>query len=81
MLRFGEKLRTLRTAHGMTLQELANELGYTNHTYINLVEIGKKKPSLELAIRVARLFRVTTDQLVMDELELSEPTASDDDAS
>lgn len=76
MQRFGEKLRTLRTAHGMTLQELANELGYTNHTYINLVEIGKKKPSLELAIRVARLFHVTTDQLVMDELELNGETNS-----
>ena len=78
MLRFGEKLRALRTAHGMTLQELAGELGYTNHTYINLVEVGKKKPSLEFAIRVARHFHVTTDELVMDELDLHQPTTDTD---
>ena len=39
--RFGEKLRTLRVRHNMTLKELANELGLTAHGYISELEAGK----------------------------------------
>ena len=72
MQRFGEKLRTRRTRHGMSLRELASQLGYQAHVYISLVEHGKKRPSLELAMRVAHLFNVSIDRLVNDELELEE---------
>jgi transcriptional regulator with XRE-family HTH domain len=70
--RFGEKLRTLRVRHNMTLKELANELGLTAHGYISELEAGKKVPTAELALNVARLFEVTTDELLRDELELSD---------
>jgi XRE family transcriptional regulator of biofilm formation len=70
MQRFGEKLRILRTQHGMTLQELAYKLGLTAHGYISELESGKKKPTAEFILNVARLFNVTTDQLLKDELEL-----------
>jgi XRE family transcriptional regulator of biofilm formation len=70
MQRFGEKLRRLRTEHGMSLQELAYKLGLTAHSYISELESGKKKPTAEFILNVARLFNVTTDQLLKDELEL-----------
>ncbi|HEX8650197.1 MAG TPA: helix-turn-helix transcriptional regulator [Pyrinomonadaceae bacterium] len=70
--RFGEKLRTLRVRHGMTLKELANELGLTAHGYISELEAGKKVPTAELVLNVARLFEVTTDELLRDELELTD---------
>ncbi len=70
MQRFGEKLRILRTQHGMSLQELAYKLGLTAHSYISELESGKKKPTAEFILNVARLFNVTTDQLLKDELEL-----------
>lgn len=70
MKRFGEKLHTLRVQRGMTLKELALALGHTSHGYISEIESGKKKPTAELALNVARLFNVTTDQLLKDELEL-----------
>jgi transcriptional regulator with XRE-family HTH domain len=70
MQRFGEKLRILRKQHGMTLKELARELGYSSYTYINAIELGKKRPSLELVVTIANLFNVSFDQLMRDELEL-----------
>jgi transcriptional regulator with XRE-family HTH domain len=70
--RFGEKLRALRIRHGMTLKQLARALGRDAHGYISELETGKKVPTVEIVIRAARLFNVTTDQLLKDELELDE---------
>ena len=73
MQRFGEKLRVLRTQHNLTLRDLAAQLGYTAHGYVNAVEKGRKKPSLEFVLKIAALFDVTADQLLRDDLEI-EPT-------
>ncbi len=70
MRRFGEKLRSLRTNRQMTLKELATALGLTAHGYISEIESGKKKPTAELVLKVARYFRVTTDVLLKDELDI-----------
>ncbi len=69
--RFGEKLRTLRVRHDMTLKELASKLGFTAHGYISELEAGKKMPTAEFVLNVARLFDVTTDELLRDELDLT----------
>ena len=69
--RFGEKLRSLRTRRGMTLKELALALGMHAHGYISELEAGKKTPTVEVVLRAARLFGVTTDELLCDELELT----------
>jgi len=71
MQRFGEKLRTLRRQRGMTLKELSRELGFKSHSYISTMEFGKKKPSVELVVKIADLFGVTTDQLLNDDLEVA----------
>jgi transcriptional regulator with XRE-family HTH domain len=70
MQRFGEKLHFLRSSKTMTLKELACALGLTAHGYISEIESGKKKPTAEFVLNVARYFNVTTDQLLKDELEL-----------
>ena len=70
MQRFGEKLHVLRTSRQMTLKELAAALGLTAHGYISEIEAGKKKPTAEFVLRVARCFDVMTDQLLKDELEI-----------
>jgi transcriptional regulator with XRE-family HTH domain len=70
MQRFGEKLRSLRTGRRMTLKELACALGLTAHGYISEIEAGKKKPTADFVLKVARYFDVTTDQLLKDELEV-----------
>jgi transcriptional regulator with XRE-family HTH domain len=70
MQRFGEKLRILRERRGMTQRDLAYALGYVTSGYISEVETNKKKPSLDLVLKVAQVFQVTTDQLTRDDFEL-----------
>ncbi len=67
---FGQKLHFLRTRNNFTLQQLANKLGLTAHGYISELENGKKLPTAEFTLKVARLFNVTTDELLKDEIEL-----------
>ncbi|MBZ0316723.1 MAG: helix-turn-helix domain-containing protein [Anaerolineae bacterium] len=73
MQRFGEKLKTLRMYHSLTLTEMARQLGYTTHGYLSELEHGKKLPTIEFVLSIARLFNVTTDELLKDELELTIP--------
>jgi len=70
MQRFGEKLRVLRNRHGMSLRQLSDDLGFSSRGYVGDLESGRKKPSLEVALKIARLFDVSLDSLVKDELEL-----------
>jgi transcriptional regulator with XRE-family HTH domain len=70
-MQFGEKLRLLRKRHGVTQQQLAEHFSY-NKSYIGALEHGRTKPSLTLAIAVARYFGVSVDMLIRDERELEE---------
>jgi transcriptional regulator with XRE-family HTH domain len=54
----------------MTLKELAGVLGLTAHGYISELEAGKKIPTADFVLKVARLFDVTTDELLKDEIEI-----------
>ena len=71
MRKFGAKLKALRTARGMTLQKLASALGYSAHGYISEIESGKKQPNVEFVLAAAKLFDVTTDELVRDHLKVN----------
>ena len=63
-------IRRLRFDHDeMTQEELANRAGCTRQTIIAL-EQGKYVPSLELAFRIAKAFRVTLEEVFQYE-ELS----------
>jgi transcriptional regulator with XRE-family HTH domain len=70
---FGAKLRQLRTEHELTLKELAARLGLQAHGYLSEIESGKKSPTTDLVLGVARLFRVSTDVLLKDEFVLYQP--------
>ncbi|MFV9505667.1 MAG: helix-turn-helix domain-containing protein [Oscillochloridaceae bacterium umkhey_bin13] len=70
MQRFGAKLRTLRQRHGLTMRDLADQLGLGSHGYIGDLESGRRQPSLELAVKVADLFGVPLDQLARDDVEI-----------
>jgi transcriptional regulator with XRE-family HTH domain len=69
MRRFGEKLRTLRKRHHLTQRDVAHELE-VQHGFVHKLETGQKRPNVEHILKLARLFGVTTDQLLMDELEV-----------
>jgi transcriptional regulator with XRE-family HTH domain len=72
MQKFGEKLRALRKQRGLTMRQLAKELGFATHGYIGDLESGRGKPSLELALKIANYFGLSVDQLARDELDVDE---------
>jgi transcriptional regulator with XRE-family HTH domain len=70
MQRFGEKLRTLRQRRNLTMRELATALEIAPFSFISKLEHGSQMPSPELIVKIARFFDVSTDQLMLDEIDL-----------
>ena len=50
-------LKELRTAKGMTQEQLASECG-VQRTTITMIELGENKPSVELAKKLGIIFEV-----------------------
>jgi putative transcriptional regulator len=59
------RLRELRTAMNWSQADLAQELGVSRQT-VNAIETGKYDPSLPLALRIARLFKRTVEDIFQD---------------
>jgi transcriptional regulator with XRE-family HTH domain len=59
----GPRLRTLRRDRGLTLQALAATTGISVST-LSRLESGRRRPTLDLLIPLARAHRVALDQLV-----------------
>ena len=59
------RVRACRDALGWSQGELARRVGVSRQT-INAVETDKYDPSLPLALRMAKLFAVTVEQLFID---------------
>ncbi|MFB7613343.1 helix-turn-helix domain-containing protein [Kitasatospora sp. NPDC056181] len=59
----GPRLRALRRDRGLTLEALAEESGISVST-LSRLESGKRRPTLDLLIPLARTHRVALDQLV-----------------
>ena len=56
------RIRELREAHGWSQGELGERLGVSRQT-INALETGKYDPSLPLALRIARLFGTSVEEI------------------
>lgn len=59
----GPRLRALRHDRGLTLEALAETTGISIST-LSRLESGKRRPTLELLVPLARAHRVALDQLV-----------------
>lgn len=70
LIKFGEKLQALRLERNLTLQQFAESLGYSAHGYISELESGKKTPTVEFVLSVSRVYNVSIDILLKEELEL-----------
>jgi len=56
-------IRRLRSEHGdMTQQELADYVGVTRQT-INAIELEKYSPSLEVAFKIAAVFKTPLEKV------------------
>lgn len=63
MVKFGNKLRTLRTETGMTQTELARILKISK-SVVSYYELQERTPSPDVLVRLAEVFHVTTDYLL-----------------
>ena len=61
--KFSIRLKELREANGISQQQLANKLGYTQ-VCISRWESSNRQPNLDDVIIVAMFFNVTTDYLL-----------------
>ncbi|MEM4188687.1 MAG: helix-turn-helix transcriptional regulator [Candidatus Hadarchaeum sp.] len=56
------KLKVYRAMHDLTQEDLAQKLGVTRQTII-AIERGKYDPSLLLAFKIARFFKVKIEDI------------------
>jgi transcriptional regulator with XRE-family HTH domain len=62
---FASQLRRLRVQRQLSQRALARQLGLASPTYIGILEADRGKlPSLELVVRIADFFGITTDDLL-----------------
>ena len=66
---FGRRIQDCRQRQGMKQEELA-ELSKLSTAFISAIERGVKKLSLEAFIRIANALNVSSDELLMDCLEV-----------
>ena len=59
------RLKVLRAERNLTQAQLADALDVSRQT-INAIETGKFDPSLPLAFRAARLFRLRIEEIFID---------------
>lgn len=78
---FGEKLRKARLEHGLTQGELAQRLGLASHSHIAKLEANEDAPSLNLAVRVARILQISTEYLLRDTMHIEPIIALKTDSS
>jgi transcriptional regulator with XRE-family HTH domain len=78
---FGNRLRALRLQQHLSQRDLARTLGLASRAYIGGLESDQGKlPSLELVVRMADLFGVTTDDLLRGVMPASARSADPGDA-
>lgn len=68
-MRLSEKLSFLRKEHGITQQELAEKLNVSRQA-ISSWERGTSEPSTENFVRIGKLFGVSVDALLNDDVQI-----------
>lgn len=63
---FKDNLRLLRRACGFSQEEVANVLGVDRSAY-SYYESGKTEPNMRNLVKIARMYRVSTDTLLDNE--------------
>lgn len=72
MTDFGPRLRQLREARNLTQREVADLLAI-DYMQVYRYEKGVNLPSVETAVRLARILQVTTDELLTGDGAAPEP--------
>lgn len=74
MIEFGNRIKELRNQKSLTLEQLAQRLGVSK-SLICAYEAGTRLPSLEMLVKLANSFSVSTDYLLgVDKKQLIDVT-------
>lgn len=63
-IQLAENLRRLRTDHDYTQTQIGDKLNISRQAYSNY-ETGKRIPDLDILIRIADIYHVTLEQLIL----------------
>lgn len=69
-LQLTKNLHNYREAHGYTQEKVGKYLNITRQAYSNY-ELGKRDPDLDLLIKLAELYGITLNQLIVDSYSAS----------
>ncbi len=69
MERFEEKLRTLRNRDRLSQKQLGDMLGI-HRSHIGKIEQSQKTPNAAMILKIADIFEVTPNQLMLDDQEV-----------
>lgn len=61
---FGPVLRELRKGKGMTQEQLSVLLEYDSPNYVSKLELGYKKPSVELLFKIALALQMRPSSII-----------------
>lgn len=74
----GERIRKLRKENKLSQAELANKIDVVSHM-ISQYENDKVMPSTETIIKIAKLFNVSIDYLLIEEAEIKQTSFDEKD--
>jgi putative transcriptional regulator len=60
-----EKLKTMRKSEGLTCQQVADLVGISKEYYW-MIENGKRRLTYELAVKIAKVFKTSPDNIFLD---------------
>ena len=61
--KLGVKIAKIRKQKGLTQEKLA-ELANVDYSYLNLIESGKRNPSIKKVAKIARTLHVSLKELI-----------------
>lgn len=65
------RLKIYRAMHDLTQEQLADKIGVSRQTVI-AIEANKYLPSLGLAFKISRLFKVKVEDIFLEKGEINE---------
>ncbi len=74
-IQLANNLRFLRTKHKLTQDDLSSLLNISDRAYSNY-ETSKRTPDLDSLLHISRFYRISIDQLVLDNLQSTYHTSA-----
>ena len=74
-IQLANNLRFLRTKHKLTQDDLSSLLNISRQAYSNY-ETSKRTPDLESLLHISRFYRISIDELVLDNLQSTYHTSA-----